>query len=127
LLDVLVNLELLETHKSDEGERLYRVNSPLADCLTKASPLGFLNRVKNFQVTERPLFQSLTSAVREGSNRWSHVFNLTEEKVFHNLYNNHDNLMVFLELMQGYVKPTAPNFIAAFDLSRYKQMCDLGG
>ena len=126
LLDALVGMELLEVQQTDQEEHVYS-NSPFAACLTKSNPSGFLQRVKYFHVQERPLIQNLTSAVQEGTNRWKKAFNMGEEKIFDNIYNNKENLSMFMKLMRGYSKPTAPSFVSCFDLSRFKNVCDLGG
>ena len=128
LLDVLVSLDLLASTGGNEdgNERLY-MNAVNAECLTKKSPTGFVNRIVEHFSLEMPLVQCLTNAVREGTNRWAQVLNVPEDEVLKSLFGSPERVMHVMRLMRGYVKPIASKFVSCFDLRGFKKMCDLGG
>lgn len=72
------------------------------------------------------LWSHLDEAVREGTNRWEQEFG-HKEGVFDHFFSTDDDKEIFLRGMNGFGVISSPLAVAAFDLSRYKRMVDLGG
>ena len=125
LLDVLAHIELVVKHAGSDGP-LYSIAKE-AYCLTSSSP----SNVKGFSTfslqTGYPLFGNLTSAIRDGDSQWQRTFHATSEELFKNWYASQEKTIAFLEGMRGISGPGAHFCVSAFDLSRFKTMCDLGG
>jgi O-methyltransferase len=68
----------------------------------------------------------LEDAVREGSNRWKQVFGL-DGPLFNHFFRTEESMRVFLRGMHGQGMVTSPKVVAAFDLSHFHTIVDLGG
>jgi len=125
LLDVLANIELLVKHAGTDEPRYANTNE--AQWLTDSSPSNVKGFIKLRVQTSYPLCGNLSSAVRDGSSQWQRTFNESSEETFKCLFANEDKTIQFLEAMRGITRPGARFCVSAFDLSRFKRMCDLGG
>ena len=118
LADACVALGLLA--RDEEGH--YR-NSPAADVyLTRASDETLTGYV---DYSDRVLFRlwaDLEGAVREGTHRWKETGTL-----FSNFYASEESMAEFLMGMHGFGRIASPSVVAAFDLSRFHRLVDLGG
>lgn len=121
LLDACVGLELL-TRAGDNY-----ANTPAASAyLTKTSPdrlTGYLNFSNDVMWK---LWANLEGAVREGSNRWQQTYGW-EGPLFSHFFQNEEMKREFLMGMHGFGQISSPHVVAAFDLSRYSRLVDLGG
>jgi acetylserotonin N-methyltransferase len=68
------------------------------------------------------LWADLAGAVREGSHRWNSTGTL-----FANFYDTPESMRTFRMGMHGFGRIASPAVVAAFDLSRFRRMVDLGG
>jgi acetylserotonin N-methyltransferase len=121
LLDTCVSLKLL----TKEGQ-VYG-NTPVATAyLCKNSPqrmTGYINYSNDFLWK---LFGNLESAVKEGTNRWKQTFGW-DGPIFSHFFRTEDAKREFLMGMHGYGLMSSPQVVAAFDLSEYRCLVDLGG
>ncbi len=72
------------------------------------------------------LWGKLEDAIREGSNRWEQEFG-AKEGIFDHFFSSNDDKETFLRGMHGLGLLSSPKVVAAFDLSGYRTMVDLGG
>jgi acetylserotonin N-methyltransferase len=121
LLDACVGLRLLRkengNYQNTAGANIY---------LTSNSPqrlTGYINYSNN--VLWR-LWANLEDAVREGTNRWQQVYGWNGP-IFAHLFHDEAAKREFLMGMHGYGLMSSPKVVAAFDLSRFRCICDLGG
>ena len=72
------------------------------------------------------MWANLEDAVREGSHRWTQTFGL-EGSIFDHFFKTDDAMRTFLLGMHGFGLLSSPKVVAAFDLSRFRRLVDLGG
>ena len=72
------------------------------------------------------LWAHLEDAVREGGNRWKQAFN-AEGPLFDHFFKTDEAMRTFLMGMHGFGVLSSPKVVAAFDLSRFRRLVDLGG
>ena len=73
-----------------------------------------------------PLWTHLEDAIREGTPRWKQVFG-TEGAIFDHFFRNEEAKQTFIKGMHGLGLLSSPKVVEAFDLSRFRKLCDLGG
>lgn len=121
LLDACVCVELLRK----SGGRYE--NTPAATTyLCKSSPnrlTGYLNYSN--QVSWK-LWANLEDAIREGSHRWKQVYGW-DGPIFAHFFRDESAKREFMMGMNGLGLLSSPHVVAAFDLSRFRRMIDLGG
>jgi len=121
LLDGCVALGLLE--KRDTGY----VNTPEADQFLRSdSPDTLAGYVRYSNHAIFPMWAHLEDAVREGSPRWKQTFGL-EGGIFSHFFRTEEAMRDFLKGMHGFGQISSPAVAAAFDLSRFRHLVDLGG
>jgi acetylserotonin N-methyltransferase len=121
LLDACVGLGLLH----HEGS-IY-ANSPAARVyLCSDSPQRITGYINYSNRVLWQLWGQLEDAVREGSHRWAQAFGL-EGPIFSHFFRSEDDKREFLLGMHGYGQISSPQVVAAFDLSRFRRLADLGG
>jgi len=121
LLDACVGLQLL-----GRDERGYSNTPMAATYLCKSSPnrlTGYLNYSNDVMWQ---LWTHLEDAVREGSHRWKQTFGW-DGPIFSHFFRNEEAKREFLMGMHGFGLISSPQVVAAFDLSRYRRLVDLGG
>uniref|UniRef100_A0A8D0F0S9 Acetylserotonin O-methyltransferase like n=1 Tax=Strix occidentalis caurina TaxID=311401 RepID=A0A8D0F0S9_STROC len=74
-----------------------------------------------------PLFTNLESAVKEGSRQNHRAFGKKAEDLFKDYYHSEEVKQRFMAAMHSIAHLTARDVATAFDLSRFKSACDLGG
>jgi acetylserotonin N-methyltransferase len=72
------------------------------------------------------LWGNLEDAVREGTHRWAQTFG-GRSGVFEELFSTEEAMRTFVAGMHGMGLVASPAVVAAFDLSRFTHLCDLGG
>lgn len=121
LLGACVSLELLSKH----GDQF--ANTPTAATyLTKSSPHRLTGYISYSNEVMWKLWANLEDAVREGTHRWQQTFGW-EGAIFSHLFRDENAKREFLMGMHGYGLINSPPIVGAFDLSRFKTFCDLGG
>jgi acetylserotonin N-methyltransferase len=121
LLDACVGLQLLK-----RGAGVYE-NTPAASaylCTESSSRLtGYIN-YSNAILWK--MWGNLEDAIREGTNRWQQTFGW-EGPIFSNFFRTEESMREFLMAMHGYGLISSPHVVAAFDLSKFRRLIDLGG
>ncbi len=121
LLDACAALGLLE-----KLDAVYR-NAPVAETyLCANSPHTMRGYVRYSDAALYPMWGNLENAVREGSHRWTQTFGL-DGPIFSAFFRTDEAMRDFLMGMHGFGMLTSPHLVAAFDLSRFRHLVDLGG
>jgi acetylserotonin N-methyltransferase len=121
LLDACVALGLLE-----ERDGAY-VNTPESDKYLRAdSPDALTGYIHYSNEALYPMWAHLEDAVREGTPRWKQTFG-TEGGIFSGFFRTEEAKREFLKGMHGFGRLSSPAVAAAFDLSRFHRLIDLGG
>jgi acetylserotonin N-methyltransferase len=121
LLDACVALGLLE--KRDGAY----VNTPEADkYLRSDSPDSLTGYIHYSDEALYPLWGHLEDAVREGTPRWKQTF-AVEGGIWTGYFRTEETKRNFLKGMHGFGRISSPAVAAAFDLSRFRRLIDLGG
>jgi acetylserotonin O-methyltransferase len=117
LMEACVALGLLEKH----GDAF--VNTAIADeYLRKSSPLTLSGYIRYSNQALYPMWGDLETAVVEGTHRWG-----KPGALFDHFYKTESARRDFLMGMHGFGMLSSPKVVAAFDLSRFKRLVDLGG
>jgi len=121
LLDACVSLGLLEKtgdtySNTPETEKYLRSESP--DTLA-----GYVRYSNNVLY---PMWGHLEDAVREGGHRWKQTFGF-EGPIFSHFFRSEEAMREFQRGMHGFGRLSSPAVVAAFDLSRFRRLIDLGG
>jgi acetylserotonin N-methyltransferase len=121
LLDACVALGLLE--KRDGAY----VNTPQSDkYLRSDSPDSLTGYIHYSNEALYPMWAHLEDAVREGTPRWNQTFGV-EGGIFSGFFRTEESKREFLKGMHGFGRISSPGVAAAFDLSRFHRLIDLGG
>jgi acetylserotonin O-methyltransferase len=121
LLDTLASMFLL---RKDNG--LYRNTATADTFLVATSPHSMRGYIIYSNDILFPMWNHLEDAVREGSHRWPQTFQL-DGPLFSSFFQTDDSMRVFLLGMHGFGMMSSPAVAQAFDLSRFRHACDLGG
>ncbi len=121
LLDVCVGLGLLKR----EGEAF--ANTPVSEVyLCKHSPRRMTGYIAYSDRVLWKMWANLPDAIREGTNRWKQTFGL-DGPLFTNFFRSEEDKREFLWGMHGFGMISSPDVAAAFDLSGFRHLVDLGG
>ncbi|HLW67528.1 MAG TPA: class I SAM-dependent methyltransferase [Gemmataceae bacterium] len=121
LLDACVGLQLLQ-----RGEQGYGNTAASAAYLCKSSPQRLTGYIGYSDKVMWKLWANLEDAVREGAHRWKQTFDL-DGPIFSHFFRSPEQTREFLMGMHGYGLISSPVVAAAFDLSRFRCLVDLGG
>lgn len=121
LLDACAALGLLS---KEDG--LYS-NTPAAEIyLCSTSPHTMSGYIRYSNEVLYPAWGNLADAVREGTPRWAQTFGL-DGPLFSSFFRDDEAMREFVLGMHGFGMLTSPKVVAAFDLSEFRKMADLGG
>jgi len=121
LVDACVGLGLLS-----KQDRAY-TNQPVAAAyLCDGSPWSMTGYVRYSDEALFPMWAHLEDAVREGTHRWTQTFGW-EGSLFDHFFKTEERQRSFLRGMHGFGQLSSPWVVAAFDLSRFRRLADLGG
>ncbi|XP_054471584.1 probable bifunctional dTTP/UTP pyrophosphatase/methyltransferase protein [Anoplopoma fimbria] len=128
LLEACVSLGLLRSRERTCQKPAFE-NTDLAThfLLTDAacSLRGYIQRCDD---TMWPLFSHLESAVREGASQRERASGKTSNDMIQDTHNSSQEVKLrFMNAMHSIAKVTGKAVATAFDLSRFKTACDLGG
>ena len=73
-----------------------------------------------------PMWGNLDDALRAGTPRWRQTFGV-DGAIFSGFFRSDEAMREFLRAMHGFGTLTSPLVVAAFDLSRFRRIVDLGG
>ena len=122
LLDGCVGLGLLE--KLVNGAY---ANTGLAEAyLCRSSPHAMTGYILYSDEVLFRMWLNLEDAVREGSHRWNQTFG-SSGPIFEQFFRDPASMRTFLLGMHGFGVLSSPRVAAAFDLSRFRKLVDLGG
>lgn len=122
LLDACVSLQLLRKHSGQYS------NEPAADrLLRRDSPHTMTGYILYSNDVLFRMWENLEDAVREGTNRWEQTFGQSSTALFDHFFSTPEKLATFIQGMHGFGVISSPGVVSAFDLSRFRQLVDLGG
>ncbi|KAM6140649.1 putative bifunctional dTTP/UTP pyrophosphatase/methyltransferase protein isoform 2-T2 [Pterocles gutturalis] len=122
LLDACAALGLLE--KTPEG---YSNTDSANTYLTSDGEYSLHGYIIHSNDHLWPLFTHLESAVKEGSRQNHRAFGNKAEDLFKDYYHSQEVKQRFMAAMHSIAHLTARDVATAFDLSKFKSACDLGG
>lgn len=122
LLDACTGLGLLT-----KTDGLYSNTQESETYLRLASPNTLSGYILYSNRGLYPMWANLEDAVREGTNRWEQTFQGGSRALFDHHFATEAQKRTFLSGMNGFGLMSSPHVVAAFDLSAYKSMVDLGG
>ncbi len=121
LLDGCAGMGLL--HKRNAAY----TNLPVTDAyLCNHSPLSLTGYVRYSDEALFPMWAHLEDALREGTSRWTQTFGW-QGSLFDHFFRTPERQRSFLRGMHGFGQLSSPAVVAAFDLSGYERLVDLGG
>ena len=122
LLHACVCLGLLET----AGDH-FRNSEISKSYLVRSSPDTLAGYIEYSDEALYPMWANLEQAVREGTHRWQQTFKLSGNALFEHFFHSDEAMRTFLIGMHGFGMLSSPAVVAAFDLSPFSQLVDLGG
>ncbi|XP_035169501.1 acetylserotonin O-methyltransferase [Oxyura jamaicensis] len=126
LLDACVGLKLLAVELTQEGA-LYR-NTEISNIyLTKSSPKSQYHIMMYYSNTVYLCWHYLTDAVREGRNQYERAFGISSKDPFGAMYRSEEEMLKFLAGQNSVWGICGRDVLAAFDLSPFTRIYDLGG
>ncbi|XP_009460141.1 PREDICTED: acetylserotonin O-methyltransferase [Nipponia nippon] len=126
LLDACVGLKLLAVELTQEGA-LYR-NTEISNIyLTKSSPKSQYHIMMYYSNTVYLCWHYLADAVREGRNQYERAFGVSSKDPFGAMYRSEEEMLKFMAGQNSVWSICGRDVLAAFDLSPFRQICDLGG
>lgn len=121
LLDACAGLGFL--HKQDGAY----ANQAVADAyLRRESPHTLTGYILYSDSVLYRLWEHLDDAVREGTHRWRQTFGV-EGPIFNYFFRTEESTRMFMRGMHGFGLLSSPAVAAAFDLSGFRRLVDLGG
>uniref|UniRef100_A0A8C5I0R4 Acetylserotonin O-methyltransferase n=1 Tax=Gouania willdenowi TaxID=441366 RepID=A0A8C5I0R4_GOUWI len=126
LMAACSGLQLVNTHQ-EHGQVCYSNTQQASAFLTRSSPTSLYQAVQFSSGTNYLCWHYLTDAVREGRNQYEKAFGITSEDFFQALYRSDEEMGKFMQLMNAIWNICGKDVITAFDLSPFKNICDLGG
>ncbi len=121
LLDACMGLGLLEKRGGKYANTLVS-----DEYLRSASPHTLSGYIRYSNSALYRLWANLEDAVIEGGNRWTQTFG-DEGDLFSIFFKTEQSKRDFLLGMHGFGSLSSPAVVAAFNLSRFRRLADLGG
>ena len=123
LLEGCASLGLLTLNQADHR---FSNTSSTHQYLTSTSPHRMTGYITYSNNVMWKMWGNLEDAIRTGENRWKQTFG-SDGPIFSNFFRTPEAMKEFLMGMHGFGMITSPVIVQAFDLSRFRRMCDLGG
>lgn len=121
LLDACVGLQLLRWNAG-----AYENTPAAATYLTETSPRRLTGYLSFSDDVMWKLWGNLEDAVRDGTHRWKQTYGW-DGPIFSSFFKTEEAKREFLMGMHGFGLISSPHVVAAFDLSRFRRLVDLGG
>jgi acetylserotonin N-methyltransferase len=122
LLDANAGLGFLQ--KREDGR--YANTAAASTYLVRSSPSAMTGYILYSDQVLFPMWANLAGAVREGTHRWPQTFG-SEGPIFDHFFRDEESKATFLQGMHGFGLLSSPAVAAAFDLSAFTRLVDLGG
>ncbi|KAM6955754.1 putative bifunctional dTTP/UTP pyrophosphatase/methyltransferase protein isoform 1-T2 [Lycodopsis pacificus] len=128
LLEACVSLGLLRSKVRTCKKPVFENTDLASRFLLTDAPCSLRGYIQHCNDTVWPLFSHLESAVWEGANQREKAFGKTSTDMFQDtFYKRQEVQLRFMNAMHSIAKVTGQAVATAFDLSRFKTACDLGG
>ncbi|XP_056285094.1 probable bifunctional dTTP/UTP pyrophosphatase/methyltransferase protein [Pseudoliparis swirei] len=128
LLEACVSLGLLRSKEGRCQKPVFENTDLSAHYLLTDAPRSLRGHIARCDDTAWPLFSRLDSAVREGASQREKAFSkTTEDTLQETFHNSQEDKLGFMNAMHSMAQVTGRAVATAFDLSRFKTACDLGG
>jgi len=121
LLEACIALGLLEKN----GDQ-YSNTAVAEKYLRSTSPGTLSGYVRYSNSALYPMWAHLEDALREGTHRWKQTFGL-DGPIFSHFFRTEEAMRDFQQGMHGFGQLSSPAVVAAFDLSGFRRLVDLGG
>ncbi|XP_057171858.1 acetylserotonin O-methyltransferase [Ursus arctos] len=126
LLDTCVSLKLLQV-ETRRGKASYRNTELSSTYLVRASPKCQGNMLWYLARTTYLCWGHLAQAVRDGKNQYQEAFGVPSEELFTAIYRSEGERLHFMRALQDVWSVSGRRVLAAFDLSPFPVICDVGG
>ncbi|XP_059534777.1 acetylserotonin O-methyltransferase isoform X1 [Myotis daubentonii] len=126
LLDTCVSLKLLWV-ETRGGKALYDNTELSSTYLVRSSPRSQHHMMLYLARTTYLCWAHLAQAVREGKNQYLKAFGVPSEQLFTAIYRSEGERLLFMRALQDVWSVQGSRVLAAFDLSPFPLVCDLGG
>ncbi|XP_045393647.1 LOW QUALITY PROTEIN: acetylserotonin O-methyltransferase [Lemur catta] len=126
LLDTCVSLKLLKVEVRG-GKAFYQNTELSSTYLARGSPTSQCNMLLYLARTTYRCWGHLAEAVREGKNQYLQAFGVPSEELFSAIYRSEGERLRFMRGLQEVWSVAGRGVLAAFDLSQFPVICDLGG
>ncbi|KAM5289823.1 acetylserotonin O-methyltransferase isoform 2-T2 [Glossophaga mutica] len=126
LLDTCVSLKLLQV-ETREGKAFYANTELSSSYLVRSSPRSQHNMLLYLARTTYLCWAHLAQAVREGRNQYQEAFGVPSDELFNAIYRSEGERLLFMRALQDIWSVQGRSVLAAFDLSPFPVICDLGG
>ncbi|KAM8854725.1 putative bifunctional dTTP/UTP pyrophosphatase/methyltransferase protein isoform 1-T3 [Spinachia spinachia] len=128
LLEACVSLGLLKSKERTSQKPGFENTRLAARFLLTDAPHSLRAYIRYCNDAVWPLFSHLESAVSEGARQREKLFGKTSKDTFQDTSSNSQEVKLrFLDAMHSIAEVTGQAVVTAFDLSRFKTACDLGG
>lgn len=102
-------------------------NTPVAEVyLRRSSPRRLTGYIHYSDKVLWYLWAHLEDAIHEGSHRWKQAFGF-DGPIFEHFFRTEESRREFLVGLHGFGMMSSSKVVAAFDLSRFRRLVDLGG
>ena len=122
LLDACVGLGLLA-----KADGVYSNGPAASRYLVRSSPEALVGYIDLSNRVSYRMWGDLETAIRTGTSLWETTYGLKGGSIFDHFFKTEDSKRDFLLGMHGMGTLSSPRVAAAFDLSRFKRLVDLGG
>ncbi|RVE58323.1 hypothetical protein OJAV_G00208140 [Oryzias javanicus] len=126
LLEACVSLGLLKIKDKAHPKSLFENTELATSFLRSEAPFSLHGYIQHCSETLWPLYSHLESAVKEGVSQHQRV-KRQKELCQDSVCSSQELKLRFMNGMHSFAKITASAVATAFDLSRFKTACDLGG
>ncbi|XP_031301893.1 acetylserotonin O-methyltransferase [Camelus dromedarius] len=126
LLDACVSLKLLQVDVR-RGKAVYGNTELASTYLARTGPRSQQNMLLYMARTTYACWGHLAEAVREGRNQYLKAFGVPAEQLFTAIYRSEAEQLLFMRGLQEVWSVCGGSVLAAFDLSPFPLICDLGG
>ncbi|XP_061482821.1 acetylserotonin O-methyltransferase-like [Rhineura floridana] len=126
LLEACVGLKLLQVERKG-NPALYGNTDFSSVYLAESSPKSQYHYMMFCSGTTFPNLAYLADAVRERKNQIERIFDNPPDDFFEALFRSEEKLKRFLNMMNSTRHLCGKDVVAAFDLSHFPLICDLGG
>ncbi|XP_054441006.1 acetylserotonin O-methyltransferase [Pteronotus mesoamericanus] len=126
LLDTCVTLKVLRL-EAGGGKALYGNTELSSTYLVRSSPRSQCNMLLYLARTTYLCWAHLAQAVRDGKNQYPAAFGVPSDELFTAIYRSEGERLQFMRALQDVWSVHGRRVLAAFDLSPFRRICDLGG